>query len=476
MHWRYCELLAGAVGNFATASLGCTIAWPSPVFPKLVDPELTDNPFGEVLVANAQTWTDSAPAIGGIGGPLLASWIADRKGRRLALLLSTVLYIVVWLLFMIVHSVPLLIVSRTLAGFANGYVLLAATLYIGEIASDQYRGALGCYLQIGTTFGILYVYCLGPFVGYLALQGLCCAVSILFGTLFLYMPETPHHLIAEGHLRRASETLMFLRGRRNIAEVHDELEELKQYVLPSSDPVSAPEQTVSRWGPFRRFKQLFFRGSANRRALAISLGVVLCQQWTGIDGILSSSELIFAKAGMALDAVYSTIVLGAVQFFFSCLSPLFIDRFGRRPILLLTSAGLAIALAALGAYFLLERHGVVPLRTIGWMPLAASLLFVALYNAGFGPVAWALVMELFAHDVKPLGLSLAVSWLLLCDFLVLRLFAYVSESFGFDWAFWMLATACVLAIAFCWWAVIETRGLTLYAIQERLRAVKVIRL
>uniref|UniRef100_A0AAG5CN80 Major facilitator superfamily (MFS) profile domain-containing protein n=1 Tax=Anopheles atroparvus TaxID=41427 RepID=A0AAG5CN80_ANOAO len=471
MHWRYCELLAGAVANLATVSMGCSIAWPSPVLLKLTDGDLKDNPFDVVLTDRDKAWMDGALAIGGLCGPLVARWIALRKGRRIALLLSAVPYIVAWLLCMIVGSVSLLIVARAVAGFAGGYVLLAVTLYIGEIASDRYRGALGCFIQIGTTLGILYVYCIGPFVSYLALQALCCAIPILFGTLFLYMPETPHFLVERGLYQRAGESLMFLRGARSLDEVQPEVDELRQYIIQ--------REPGDRAGGISHLWQLV-TSRPNRRALIITLGLVMFQQATGIDSILANSELLFAKANSALDPVHSTIVLGAIQFASSCATPFVIDgRTGRRPILLGSSVGMTLALATLGTYFLLERHlasGSTTLDAINWMPLAALIVFVALYNGGYGPVAWALVMELFPHSVKPGGVTACVLATVLFDYAVLQLLAVLITAAGFDWAFWTLAAIGAAAFAFSWRLVFETRGLTLVAIQERLAGVKVVRL
>ncbi|XP_049535821.1 facilitated trehalose transporter Tret1-like [Anopheles darlingi] len=466
---RYCELLAGAAASFATASLGCSIAWPTSVLPKLTTLS-KDNPLGASLIHHdARSWIDIAPAIGGIIGPLVACWIADRNGRRVALLFNTAFYVVSWLTFLFVATVEQLIVARALCGFANGYVLLAATLYITEVACDRYRDMLGCYLQIGTTFGILYVYCLGPYVNYQIVHALCCVLSILFSVLFVYMPETPHYLISRGRFRQAIDSLLFLRGVNHDNEVRDELDELVRYtVRPTCKTSYYYQDNVLQRVAMQLL--LLFTDRANGKALLISLGLVVCQQWTYIDGILGNCTELFTKVSTKLRPEHATIILGIVQFFFSCLSPFILGRFNRRSILMYSAIGMAMAFVTLAIYFQLRTNGVLPRDTFSyhWIPLAASLVFVALYNGGFGPAAWALVMELFAHQVKPLGLSLNVSCLLLSDFVVLRLFSFVTGSVGLEWAFWMLAFSCTLAFGFSCLFVIETRGLTLCDIQERL--------
>uniref|UniRef100_A0A182KGI5 Facilitated trehalose transporter Tret1 n=1 Tax=Anopheles christyi TaxID=43041 RepID=A0A182KGI5_9DIPT len=435
---------------------------------KLTEPTLQDNPFGVVLTERDMMWSEAALAVGGLAGPLLGCWIAQWKGPRMALLLSSVLYIAAWLMLMIVGSVSLLIVARTLLGLAGGYVLLTVTLYIGEIASDRYRGALGAFIQLGTTLGIMLVYCAGPFVSYLALQAICCAVPILFGTLFLYMPETPHYLVQCGHGQRAMETLMFLRGAHDGEEVLPELEEIRVYVGKRTGSDGTPVRTV------QQLKHLLGK-EGNRRALLISFGLVMFQQCSGIDILLANGETLFRESNASLGPTYGTLVLGVVQFLSTCLTPLFIDRTGRRPLLLASSIGLAITLATLGMYFSLNRYA-VPVESIRWLPLTSLIGFVTLYNAGFGPVAWAVVMEIFTHELKPIAVTVCVLGAVVCDYAILQLLGGIIGAAGLDWAFWMLAGISLAAGTFCWTVVIETGGLKLTEIEQRLGGIKVVRL
>lgn len=132
-----------------------------------------------------------------------------------------------------------------------------------------------------------------------------------------------------------------------------------------------------------------------------------------------------------------------------------------------SALGLAVALALLGAYFLMDAQD-VPSQSISWIPLTGMISFIAIYNFGFGPVPWAIAAEIFAHDVKALGSMVIVSTSWVLDFLALRFFLLISETYGFEWAFWIFALVCAGAFLFTLLCVIETKGLSLQEIQNRL--------
>lgn len=91
--------------------------------------------------------------------------------------------------------------------------MTAQTMYIGEISSDDCRGALGSFMQVGIVTGILYVYCIGPYVSFVAFQYLCLIIPVLFMTTFYFMPDSPHFYIAKGRKSDAIKSLKFLRGK-----------------------------------------------------------------------------------------------------------------------------------------------------------------------------------------------------------------------------------------------------------------------
>ncbi|XP_053698663.1 facilitated trehalose transporter Tret1-like [Sabethes cyaneus] len=448
------EFLVAAIASISGIAMGLALGWPSPMFRKLTEETLTENPIGYVIVESEQSWINSVLAIGGFFGPFAAGYVADRIGRKPAHLLSSAIHIAGWIMLLLAKSVPVMIAARFVLGFGSGYILITLTIYIGEIASDKYRGILGSFLQIGQTIGILYVYCIGPYVGYYAFQWICCAVPIVFAIGFLYMPETPHYLVSKGLHEKAILSLMYLRDA-TAEEIQPDLDAVKEYIHQ--------EEELQHSNAFRKL----FTQRANQKAILISFCLLSFQQWTGIDCILSNSELIFAEARISLSPDISTIIIGVVQVICCCITLLFVDRVGRRPVLMYSALGLSISLALLGAYFLMEPMA-IPAEHISWIPLTGMIGFIAIFNFGFGPVPWAIASEIFAYDVKALGstINVSVTWIL--DFLALRFFLLISESIGFEWAFWIFALVCLAAFVFTLLLVIETKGLSLQEIQLRL--------
>lgn len=110
-------------------------------------------------------------------------------------------------------NVPQIYIARLLQGFGVGFVMTAQTMYVGEISSDDCRGALGSFMQVGIVTGILFVYAIGPYVSFVALQYICLTLPILFIVTFFFMPDSPHFYISKGRKADAIKSLKFLRGK-----------------------------------------------------------------------------------------------------------------------------------------------------------------------------------------------------------------------------------------------------------------------
>lgn len=126
------------------------------MFKKLTEESLSDNPIGKVIVESEQSWINSVLAIGGFFGPFAAGFLADRRGRKLTLLLSAMVHVVGWIVLLTAYSAAMMIAARIVLGFGSGCILVTLPMYVGEIASDQYRGILGSFLQIGQTGKVFF--------------------------------------------------------------------------------------------------------------------------------------------------------------------------------------------------------------------------------------------------------------------------------------------------------------------------------
>lgn len=179
------------------------------------------------------------------------------------------------------------------------------------------------------------MYAIGPYVSYYALQWACLAVPIAFAAGFFMMPETPAYYIQKGNKDGAINSLKFLRGKSREG-VQDELSIIQTSV----------DEALKNKGSILDV----FKNKACVKALIISAGLVSFQQLSGINAVLFYSTDIFIKAagdsGGGMDPAVSTILVGAVMVIASGITPLVVDRLGRKIILLFSAAGMAISLVS----------------------------------------------------------------------------------------------------------------------------------
>lgn len=215
----------------------------------------------------------------------------------------------------------------------------------------------------------------------------------------------------------------------------------------------------------------------------IGAGLISFQNFSGIDAVLFYSETIFEKAGSSLNAAVATIIIGVVMLVSSCISPFFVDRSGRKSLLLISAAGMAISLTVMGIYFPLDEQGMM--GAFGWLPVTSLVGFILFYCVGFGPLPFTrkfcqfsfflflqtfllVLSELFSPDIKSVATSVAISMCWIVDFGVTKAFLPLESIVGTYGNFWIFGGFCVAAFVFVLSQVFETKGLTLNEIQAKL--------
>uniref|UniRef100_A0A1B0D4P3 Facilitated trehalose transporter Tret1 n=1 Tax=Phlebotomus papatasi TaxID=29031 RepID=A0A1B0D4P3_PHLPP len=434
--------------------------WTSPVFPKInYDPSTTDpdTPLDRLPDDEELSWIGSLVALGALIAPFVAGPLADKIGRKWTLLSSTGFFALSWILLVTTNNIPQMYVARLLQGFGVGFVMTVQTMYIGEISSDQYRGALGSFMQLFIVTGILYVYAIGPYVTYTALQWICLIPPLGFAAAFFFMPETPYYYTGKGDKINADKSLQFLRGK-TADGVQEEALKIQEAVEEAMKNKGTIKDLVGNKG--------------NLKALIICAGLLSFQQLSGINVVLFYSQIIFAKTGSSLDSAIATIIVGLVQVIASGCTPLVADRLGRKIILLVSAVGMAICHGLLGLYFFLDFQKSEAVPNIGWLPVVSLIGFVTVYCVGFGPLPWAVLGEMFPANVKSIAASVVASVCWILGFIVTKYFSALDDAVGSHWAFWIFGLFCCGAFVFVFTLVMETKGLSLQEIQNRLNGRK----
>ncbi|XP_053698662.1 facilitated trehalose transporter Tret1-like [Sabethes cyaneus] len=445
------QYLAALVANLAIACMGASMAWTSPVEPKLKT--AGESPLPSVPTATELSWIGSILTLGSLAGPAFAGIVAHRFGRKIAMLASAAFFMTSYVLFLTAASVAQILVGRFVQGCGIGFAITITPLYVAEIATANRRGALGSLVQTFMTLGILFDYAIGPYVSYAAFQWIQMTLPIVFIIGFIQMPETPHFFVSKGNYPAAAQSLAYIRGEP-VSELQHEFSLIQHSV----------EESLRNRGTLRDL----YRSHANFRALTICTGIVIFQQLSGINPVQFFAQTIFDKTGTGLPADLSAIILGIFQVVASVITALIVDKVGRRPTLLVSAIGMCCALSALGAYFYLDDIGSKSVESISFLPVLSLVVFVVMFCTGFGPISWVLLGEMFAPSIKSLASPIVSSICWLTSFFILFYFTALDEAVGSHWLFWIFAICCAAAFVFAYFFVIETKGLSLPDIQARL--------
>ncbi len=379
---------------------------------------------------------------GAAAGAAFVGGLADRFGRRPALIGTALVFIGGAAVSALALNVVGLLVGRLLVGFGIGAASMLTPLYLSEIAAARQRGTFVSFNQLAMTSGIL----LSNLVGYgfaasagwrwmFALGGVP-GVALAVGMLFL--PETPRWLAGHDQ-KRARDALRRLRGAH--ADIEAEWQQLRADIAPAGQQRPHP-----------------FRSRAARRPLIIGVGLAIFQQATGINTVIYFAPVIFQSAGLSSTsaAILATAGIGLVNVLMTIVAIRLVDRVGRRPLLLSGLFGMAVSLCLLAIGFMLR-----PGPAVGWMTAASLSAYVGCFAIGLGPVFWLLISEIFPLAIRARGMSVATTANWLANLVVALTFLAMLTLLGPPYVFLIYAALAFGALLFAWVRVPETKGVSL---------------
>lgn len=391
----------------------------------------------------------SAVLFGALIGSGLSGRLTDLFGRRKVLVITAVTFIVGALASAFASTTGCLIFGRTILGVAIGVGSFTAPLYLAEIAPQRIRGMLVSLNQLAITIGIVFSYLVNYYFSaqgrwpWMLGLGVVPAVILLVGTIFL--PESPRWLVLKGWEHKARTILQRIRAGEDITE---EFDEIQQTVKTEK---GTHRLLLAKWV---------------RPILFISLGLSFFQQVTGINTIIYYAPTILQLAGFkqAGGAILATLGIGIINVLFTIIALPLIDRWGRRPLLLLGLTGMFISLAIMGIAF--YYPGFAALR---WVAVGSMVIYIASFAMSLGPIMWLIISEIFPLNIRGVGASLAISASWGFNMLVALTFLTLIELIGPSHTFWLYAFLCILGWLFVYFIVPETRGCSLEHIEQNLR-------
>ena len=396
-------------------------------------------------------------------GAFFAGRLADVFGRRSLLIVAAVLFLVSAWGSGVANGSLEFVLYRIVGGLAVGAASVMSPAYISEVSSARYRGRLATVQQIAIIGGLFAAFLSNYLLarvaggstaefwgGYQAWRWMFwieIAPAALFLVALFAIPESPRFLVARGRLAQAERVLVRLygdvAGRRKLDEIRDSLA-ADQHRPKFSDLVSKVTGRV-------------------RPIVWVGIGLAVFQQLVGINVVFYYGAVLWQAVGFSEnDALLINVLSGALSIGACIVSLLLVDRIGRKPLLWIGSAGMAVTLAAVTAAFATGTLGadgrLLLSDSMGVLALVAANLYVIFFNASWGPVMWVMLGEMFPNQIRGSGLAVAGLFQWGANFLITWTFPMLLAGIGLAGAYGLYAAAAALSVVFVLRYVHETRG------------------
>ncbi|KAJ4963476.1 hypothetical protein NE237_023415 [Protea cynaroides] len=403
-------------------------------------------------------------------GSAAAGKTSDWIGRRYTIVFAAVIFLVGALLMGFATNYAFLMVGRFVAGIGVGYALMIAPVYTAEVAPASCRGFLTSFPEVFINFGILLGYVsnyafshLSLHLGWRIMLGVGAIPSIFLGLGVLTMPESPRWLVMKGRLGEAKRVLDKTSDSKEEALLR--LADIKEAAnIPpecNEDVVEVPKQKHDKgvW------KELLLSPTPSvRRVVLAGVGIHFFQQASGIDAVVLYSPRIFEKAGITgkNQKLGATVAVGFVKTIFILTATFFVDKVGRRPLLLTSVGGMIISVVCLGfGLTMVDTH---PNEKLLWaivLCIVMLLAYVAFFSIGLGPVTWVYSSEIFPLRLRAQGTSIGVGLNRVTSGVISMSFISLYKAITIGGAFFLFAGIASVAWAFFFTFLPETQGKTL---------------
>ncbi|CAH0721251.1 unnamed protein product, partial [Brenthis ino] len=426
---------------------GLNSAWSGPIIPKLED--LKQSPLPYLLTETQISLVGSLIYLGSIPGPYILGWISNLKGRKPVLVTGGLFGILGYSILAICSNLGMLYSGRIFIGFSTGITNMMNIVYIGEMASTHIRGILLTIFGICNTVGSIIMFSIGPFISYTIACYVGLAITIAFTLGSLLLPETPVFYFIKGEEKNAVKVLTDLGRLEDI----DKISEAMKHNLTTS--------TTKDWIELFKLK-------SNRRALFISTTLNVLQHSSGVLAVIFFAASIFEIAGSSIDFNIAMILIGLFRLSGSVISPLTVERIGRRIILMTSTLICSLSMFLLGTYFYLNYIGYSGVNYVKWLPFLILIMFFIGFDFGLGIIPNTVTGEMFTVNARSNGSAVALTIGWLSGFLITTAFGDIVENFGGHTAFWFFSCISAIGFVFTWIFVPETKGKSLMEIQELL--------
>ena len=396
-------------------------------------------------------WAASSAIWGCMIGVIFAGFLSDKFGRKKVLILSAILFFISAVGSSISNNLTQFVLTRLIGGVGVGIASMLSPMYISEIAPAKIRGTLVTLYQLAIVLGINLVYYINLQIassgdaqwnldiGWRIMLGSEVIPSLLFFILLFFIPESPRWLASKGKIDSAKAIIEKINGHNKSAELLNEIQ----------DSLNEEKGSI-----------LVLFTSGLQMAIVVGMFLAFFSQITGINAIIYYAPEIFKNIGFGADsAMFQTVIIGSVNTIFTFVAIAFIDKYGRKTLLLWGISGMIICLGGVGLMFHFE------LSSGPWL-LLFILGFIASFAMSLGPIPWVLISEIFPTKFRGVAMSISILMLWIGVVLITQLTPILLESVGGAFTFWIFMFNAIVLIIFTYTMIPETKGKTLEEIAK----------
>lgn len=417
--------------------------------------------FDITAFPHMQGWAMSSALIGCLFGALSSGYFSDRLGRKVPLIGAAALFTISAIGTGAANDFSLFIAYRLLGGLGIGIASAVSPMYIAEIAPAHLRGRLVAVNQLTIVIGILAAQIINYLIAEKVPEGSTDQMiveswngqwgwrwmfwaetvpAVSFFVLAFFIPESPRFLAKSGRTEQSLTILQKIGGMEYARNIELEIAETLKFSSSKIDWKALRDKKIKP---------------------VLLLGVILAvfQQWCGINVIFNYAEEVFTSAGYSVsDMLLNVVITGVVNLIFTLIAMRMVDNWGRRKMMLLGSAGLAVIYLVLGSSYYFGVQGLAILILV--------ILAIASYSLTLAPVTWVILSEIFPNRIRGAAMAIATTSLWIASFVLTYTFPLLNKALNASGTFWLYAFISLAGFIFILVKLPETKGKSLEEIEK----------